>query len=104
MKATMRRATAVFVPSFLAGLVLYFGTLRVGYGIFSIIIGIALFAAGGVNDRYRLLWAPFVLVGAYLAAINFTPLSAPPPVVGGLFVLFGVAVLVVGAGMEWRGS
>ena len=101
MNTRMRRATAVFVPSFLAGLVLYFEALRPGYGVGLIVLGIALFAAGGVDDQQRLLWMPFVLVGAYLAAINFTALSAPPPLVGALLSLLGVAVLVVAAVLTW---
>lgn len=104
MKTAMRRAVAVFVPSFLAGVVLYFGVLRPGYGIVLLIVAIALFAAGGVNEANRLLWVPFALVGALLAAINFAGLSVPPALTGSLLVVFGVASLVSGAAIEWLGG
>ena len=103
MNTTTRRALAVFVPSLLAGVVLYFETLRPGYGVVLVVVAIALFAAGGIDEQHRLLWVPFALVGAALMAINFTSLAVPSPFVGAALALFGVAVLAVAVARERLG-
>lgn len=100
MNTAMRRATAVAIPFVAAGVVVLLDGVRPGMGIASIVLAVALFAAGGVNDRYRLLWVPFAAVGVFLAALNFTALQVPiePTALGLCAVGFGALLLAVGSG------
>lgn len=97
----MRRATAVAVPFVAAGVLMFLDRVRPGMGVASIVLAVALFAAGGVNDRYRLLWMPFTVVGVFLAALNFTPLGVPLVPTGILFCAVGIGALLLAAGRDW---
>lgn len=104
MNEMMRRATAVAIPFGVGGALLLFDMVRPGMGVVSLILAIALFAAGGVNDRYRLLWVPFAAVGVFLAALNFTAFSVSREPVGLLFCMVSLVALLIAAGDDWRRS
>jgi hypothetical protein len=100
----MRVATAVCLPAVVAGSLLLLDLVRPGMGIALLVLAVALFAAGGVNERYRSLWIPFAIIGGFLAALNFTPLDVPTETTGIALCAVAVLALVLGAGRERLGS
>lgn len=104
MNTGMRRATAIAIASVAAGVLILLDAVRPGMGIAMVVLAVALFAAGGVNDRYRLLWVPFAAVGAFLAALNFTPLQVPTEPTGLSLCAIGLGALLLAAGSEWLRS
>ena len=100
----MRRATAVAIAFVAGGTIVLFDAVRPGMGVALIVLAVALFAAGGVNAGYRLLWLPFAAVGAFLAALNFTAFSVPPEPTGLALCAVGVGVLLLAAGGGWLRS
>lgn len=104
MNTAMRRATAIAIPSVAAGVLILLRAVRPGMGIASIVLAVALFAAGGVNERYRLLWIPFVAIGLFLAALNFTSLNVPSEPTGLLLCVVGISALLLAAGSNWLRS
>ncbi len=104
MNERMRLGTAVAIAFIAAGILLLFDVIRPGMGIASLVLAVALFAAGGVNAEYRLLWLPFAVVGVSLAALTFTALRVPTEPVGLLCFAVGLGALLFAAGSGWLRS
>ena len=104
MNERMCQATAIAIAFGATGTIVLFDAVRPGVGIASIVLAVALYAAGGVNDRYRLLWLPFAAVGVFLASLNFTPLDVPAEPVG--LACFGICLgaLLLAVGGTWLRS
>lgn len=98
MDTSLRRATAVAIAAITTGTIVLLDAVRPGMGISLLVLAVALFAAGGVNEAYRLLWLPFAALGAFLTALNFTPLTVSSEPTGLALYAIGLGALLLAVG------